>query len=200
MAMNDMQPQELQLALKGLAAKEDDAYIKIYNHYRGQIYHFSRTLVRDDATAEDLAEEVIFDLLRKSFSFNSQSKFSTYLCQIARNKAVDLIRKKKSSEKYLHVNINDESEYEEIPDESRSSNPELAMEDRQTDASYRKCLDKLPDVQKIVLAMDCAMDMTETEIAIEVGCAIGTVKSRLSAARASMQRCLELWRQEVHSA
>jgi DNA-directed RNA polymerase specialized sigma24 family protein len=74
------------------------------------------------------------------------------------------------------------------------------MEDRQTDASYRKCLDKLPDVQKIVLAMDCALDMTETEIAIEVGCAIGTVKSRLSAARASMQRCLELWRQEVHSA
>jgi RNA polymerase sigma-70 factor (ECF subfamily) len=200
MAMIDMQPQELQLALQGLAAGDRFALLKIFLHYRGQIYRFSRIRLRSDADAEEVTQEVFLDLHYKPISFNSQSKFSSYLCGMARNKAVDLIRKKSNADKYPHVDIDDESEYVEIPDESRSSNPELSMEDRQTDARYRKCLDKLPDAQKSVFTMDYVEELTETEIANVVGCAIGTVKSRLSAARASMQKCLGPWRQEVRSA
>lgn len=197
MAMIDMQPQELQLALQGLAAKDGDAFSKIYLHYRDQIYRFSRTLMRDDATAEDVAGDVFYDLLRKPINFNNRSKFSSYLCTIARNKAVDLIRKKKNADKYPPENIDDEPEYPDIPDESRSSNPELALEDLQDDAQFRKCLDRLPDVQKEAIAMRYDEELTETEIAREVECAIGTVKSRLSTARASLQKCLGRWHREV---
>ena len=197
MAMNDMEPQELQLALQGVAAQDRDAYSKIYSHYWDQIYRFSRNQFPDSATAEDVAEDVFFDLLCKPIGFNNQAKFSSYLCKIARNKVVDLIRKKKSADKYPQVNIDDEAECPDIPDDSRSSNPEHALEDRQDDAQFRKCLDKLPDAQKEAISMRCYELLTEAEIASEVGCAIGTVKSRLSTARASLKKCLEPWRREV---
>jgi RNA polymerase sigma-70 factor (ECF subfamily) len=197
MALREMDPQELQHALQGLALGDEAAYTGIYEHYWHQIYHFSRTLTRDDATAQDVAQQVFYDLLVKQINFLGQSKFSSYLCRIAINKAADLGRK--SSDRPNHVNIDDPGEYPDTADESRTSNPELAMEDRQTDASYRRCLDKLPSHQKVVLAC-YSQQMTETEIAKVIECAIGTVKSRLSTARASMRKCLEPWRREVQRA
>jgi RNA polymerase sigma-70 factor (ECF subfamily) len=197
MAMIDMQPQELQLALQGLAAKDDDAFSKIYVHYRNQLCRFSRNLTRDDATAHDVAQLVFYDLWVKQINFMGQSKFSSYLCRIAINKAADLERK--SSVKPIHVGVDDPGEYPDSADESRTSNPELALEDRQTDASYRRCLDKLPSNQKVVMAF-YSQQMTETEIAQVVECAVGTVKSRLSTARASMRKCLDPWRREVQRA
>jgi RNA polymerase sigma-70 factor (ECF subfamily) len=198
MAMIDMNPSELQLALKGLAAKDKAAYRILYRHYHAQIYRFTRNRVGDDHAAHDVTQDVFVDLFRKQIDFQGRAKFSTYLCSMAKNKAVDMLRK--NSVQFTHVELEVEGEHMDIPDESPSSNPELTFEKRQSDARLRRCRDRLPDAQRETVGLRYDDGLTETEVAAQMNCAVGTVKSRLSTARASLKKCLESLHQEVRRA
>ena len=148
-----------------------------------------RTGIKDRATAEDIAQDAFIKAWQASEGFQSKSKVSSWLCAIARNAAIDHMRKHKRM-----VMLGD-NKIPEKPDMSAYSNPEVKMLEEENDksvkASVKTALSKLSDKHAQVIKMYHLDDMSYDEIAKELNIAKGSVMSRLFHARQKMRTFLK---------
>ena len=72
---------------------DNDGLVIIVKTYSDSLVNFICKFVRDRQTAEDLMQDTFVELISKKNKFRNESQFKTYLFRIARNKAVDFIRK-----------------------------------------------------------------------------------------------------------
>ena len=71
----------------------DDASFELLLHkYRSPLVNFLNRMVRDTATAEDLAQEVFLRVYRARKQYNPSAKFTTWLFRIATNLALNSVR------------------------------------------------------------------------------------------------------------
>ena len=68
---------------------------KIISQYLKPVYRFVFGLVGEEAVAEDLTQDVFIKVWKKIKSYNSKYSFKTWLFAVARNTAIDYLRKKK---------------------------------------------------------------------------------------------------------
>ncbi len=66
---------------------------KIYNSYFMQIYSYVMTMVRNPDLAEEITQDVFFKALKTKKPFEGKANEFTWLCAIAKNAAVDVLRK-----------------------------------------------------------------------------------------------------------
>lgn len=66
---------------------------KIYNSYYMKIYSYVMTIIKNPHMAEEITQEVFFKALKTDNSFNGASSEFTYLCAIAKNTCMDILRK-----------------------------------------------------------------------------------------------------------
>lgn len=69
--------------------------VEIIELYSDSLVTFINGFVHDYGTAEDLMQDTYLELIIKKHTFKGESQFKTYLFKIARNKAIDHIRKNK---------------------------------------------------------------------------------------------------------
>ena len=72
---------------------DNEGLVIIVKTYSDSLVNFICKFVRDRQTAEDLMQDTFVELISKKNKFRNESQFKTYLFRIARNKAVDFIRK-----------------------------------------------------------------------------------------------------------
>ncbi|MBQ6807108.1 MAG: RNA polymerase sigma factor [Lachnospiraceae bacterium] len=70
-------------------------YEKLYNSYYMQVYSYVMTIMKDSYYAEDITQEVFYKAMKSSGKFRKDSSESTWLCAIARNTCIDILRKQK---------------------------------------------------------------------------------------------------------
>ena len=92
--MQDLPEKEIQSLLNQIALGDDQAVSRIYLHYQRSLYAFIRLRVADDNDAEEILHDTFMVMCKKPLSFNSGSKFSTWLYAIAKNKTLDWWRRK----------------------------------------------------------------------------------------------------------
>ncbi|HEX9889978.1 MAG TPA: sigma-70 family RNA polymerase sigma factor [Nitriliruptorales bacterium] len=80
--------------IRAAAAGDLDAFERLVRRYQEPVWRFLRGLVSDRALAEDLAQETFLRAFDRLDSFGFRSRFSTWLFQIARNLAVDSLRRR----------------------------------------------------------------------------------------------------------
>lgn len=83
------------LTIKKIIQKDERATLGLYNQYKKPIFHFILRQLNDYHIAEELTQDVFMDFLEGVRDFRFQSSIKTYLFSIARNKVIDVIRKKK---------------------------------------------------------------------------------------------------------
>ncbi len=81
--------------IAGLIKKNDKVIIEFYRQFSPQILRYIRRQLRDYGTAEEVMQDVFLDFIERIRDFHGQSSVKTYLFSIARNKVIDVIRKKK---------------------------------------------------------------------------------------------------------
>src|SRR5271154_4808789 len=86
MARTDVQ---LMLDVK---AGDEASFDFLLRKYRSPLVNFLYRMVRDQATAEDLAQEVFLRVYRARHKYNPSAKFTTWLFRIATNLALNSIR------------------------------------------------------------------------------------------------------------
>ena len=121
---------------------DDDGLVSIIEAYKDRLILYLFSFVKDIYIAEDLAEDVFFKLALRKAPFRGKSTFQTYLFAIARNQAIDYLRRAKRI-KALSERIQVEIKHEENPEELflREENVRVlhrAMEKLSTD--YRDVL------------------------------------------------------------
>src|ERR1700684_3228357 len=82
---------DVQLMLD-VKAGDDASYDFLLQKYRSPLVHFLNRMVRDSATAEDLAQEVFLRVYRARKQYTPSAKFTTWLFRIATNLALNSVR------------------------------------------------------------------------------------------------------------
>lgn len=186
--MEDLPVQFVTALLNRIAQGDDKAATELYRRYYGYVYAYLRYKMGDELAAEEAAQDVLLAVCRKPTSFQGQSKFTTWLCGIANNKAVDWRRK--SGRNVPVADIEDE-----VLEELHDPDPDIVqqMADSQNAEAVRRCVESLPDKHREAVLMAYFEEVGMAEIAERMACPEGTVKSRLSHARAKLLDCLKRW-------
>jgi RNA polymerase sigma-70 factor (ECF subfamily) len=146
----------------------------LFVRHQPKVYRFVLRLVANDATAEDVVNEVFFDLWRQAASFEGRAQLSTWLLAIARNKALTAMRGR------LHGPL-DDAAAEAIPDPAGTA--EEALDASQRGALLRQCLTKLSSAHREIIDLVYYHEKSVDEVAGIIGVPAATVKTRMFYAR-----------------
>jgi len=155
------------------------------------LYNFARWLARDPVEAEDLVQETYMRELGAAHQFDPGSNLKAWLFRILRNAFID--RRRRSQREGSPPSV------EDLDADGERAEP--AMGELQLDQiralvaeDVSAAVHALPESFRTVILLDLE-GMTEAEVANVLGCATGTVKSRLSRARAVLRDRLAAYRQ-----
>lgn len=143
---------------------------------------------------EDALQDVFVVVHKKLDGFDPSLRLRSWLFGIAVRVAVAHRRKA-----HLHRERGD-TELERHLERDTQAGPEAEAMERQGRERLARILDKLTPEKRAVFVMFEIEGKTTVEIAEELGLALGTVYSRLSAARAEFQRALERLHRQQRSA
>jgi RNA polymerase sigma-70 factor (ECF subfamily) len=139
---------------------------------------FARFLARDDAQAQDLVQDAVMRALSKSDQFVPGTNLKAWLTIILRNGFYnDLRRKSRRSEVSIEV-VGDTTS---TPGEQESA---LQVRD------FQRCFAQLTANQREALLLVGASGFSYQDAAQIARCAVGTMKSRVSRARAELERLM----------
>jgi len=175
---NDLSDTEL---LRSMLAGDDEALTLLYRRRQAGVYRFALQMSGSKSIAEDVTQEVFLFLMREGRVFDpARGSVSAFLFGVARNFVLRRLRVE-----YLLAPLNDESD-EDIP-ALQAATDLCPLEDltrAETIESVRKAVLSLPAKYREVVVLCELQDVSYGETAEILGCAIGTVRSRLHRARA----------------
>jgi RNA polymerase sigma-70 factor (ECF subfamily) len=175
-------------ALIASARKGDlDAFNTLVLAYQHQVYNLAYRIMGDEASAADATQEAFISAYKHMESFRGDS-FKSWIFRIVTNACYDELRRRKrrptSSLEGLVGDEDLEIEYD-IPDEGESL--EARVERRELAQAIQIGIETLPPDQRVTLVLSDVQGMSYDEIAAITGANLGTVKSRLSRARAKLR-------------
>ncbi|MGZ4814975.1 MAG: RNA polymerase sigma factor [Terriglobales bacterium] len=175
--------------VKAAQSGDLEAMTWIYERYRRRIYNLCLRMLRDQADAEDLTQDVFVQLFRKISTFRGESAFSTWLHRLAVNMVLMDIRSR-NSKRYSLIpiessNDEDDSLYEQLGREDPGLRTSL---DRMT---ILDAMESLPPGYRMVFLLHDVHGYEHQEIAEILSCSVGNCKSQLHKARLKMRRLIE---------
>jgi RNA polymerase sigma-70 factor, ECF subfamily len=170
-----------------------EAFNRLVLEYQSLVFNLAYRIMGEADSAADASQEAFISAY-KNLRYYRGGSFKAWLLRIVTNACYDELRRRK---RRPAASLDALSVVEKGPDAegeaSLVSHDELPEEyaQRQELARYlQDCLDHLPEDMRTVVVMSDVMAMDYAEIAQSTGAALGTVKSRLSRARARMRDCL----------
>ncbi|MCB9959878.1 MAG: sigma-70 family RNA polymerase sigma factor [Rhodospirillaceae bacterium] len=167
-----------------IAERRDRAALAaLFDHYGPRIKAYLMHRGSDEATAEEVVQEVMVTLWRRAETFDpTRASATTWVFTVARNKRVDLIRREKRP-----ALDPDDPTLQDQPERSA----DLSLELRQDAERLRNALQTLPEEQRSLLHRAFFEDKAHSAIAAETGLPLGTVKSRIRLAMARLRTQLQ---------
>src|SRR5260370_29973757 len=142
-------------------------------------------MVCDSDAALDLTQEVFIKVYNSLARYRSEFKFSTWIYKIARNSAIDHLRRHAVRDQALTSGI--DSERREVAIESRRLTPEQESEREERRSEIESVVRLLPSAYRELIVLRHSHDLSYDEIADVTGLPLGTVKNRLFRAREAMR-------------
>ncbi len=174
-------------------AQEGDvrAFEQLFQQYQRGIYNTIFQMVRNDADAADLTQEVFVRAYRALPRLQTPEAFTAWLYRIAVNLSRNWLRDRgrvRVESLELPGEEGEEGNTREIADPT--PDPEAQTQTREMQQRVQKAVAGLSPDHRAVVTMHHLQEMSVEEIARAMDCSIGTVKSRLSRARDHLKRKL----------
>ena len=181
------------LARAGLGDRA--AFALLYERTSAHLFGVVLRINRDRAQAEDVLQEVYVNVWRAAQSFDAaQSQPLTWLTSIARNRAIDSLRRKQAEPQTQPAPLgNDADEERDVYDDVADNAPgPLALLSQASDArALSKCMEGLTAQQRQSVALAFYDGLSHAEVAEQMRQPLGTVKSWVRRALLSLKSCLE---------
>jgi RNA polymerase sigma-70 factor (ECF subfamily) len=172
-------------------AGDVEAFEKLFNQYHRGIYNTVYQMVRSDADAADLTQDVFVRAWKALPRLEAPEAFTSWLYRIATNLTRNWIRDNtRVRQESLDQPFGEDEEGggREIPD--LSSDPAAAAQTRDVQEVVQRAVEGLSPDHRMVVTLHHLDGMPVEEIAAIMKCSVGTVKSRLSRARDHLRRKL----------
>lgn len=174
---------ELAAALVRAGGGDKAALSRVYDLTAPKLFGVVLPIVREREGAEDVLQDVYLKIWRRAGRFSAERASPiTWLCAIARNSAIDWVRKRGRGQE-VGVDI-----LPEIEDDAPDAEDMLcSKEDRDR---LRRCLEGLQDDHRRSIRLAFFHGLTYSELALRVGVPLGTMKSWIRRGLASLRGCL----------
>jgi RNA polymerase sigma-70 factor (ECF subfamily) len=163
---------------------ESEAFDEIVERHKGAVFRAALAALRNREDAEDVTQETFMTAFRKLETFRGESQLRTWLSRIAWNRSMDQ-RRKGRFRSFLHLDAPDTAELA-----SPEADPERATLAASVHARVKREIDRLPEHLRDTLLLASTGDLDYASIAEMLGVREGTVKSRVSEARAMLRTTL----------
>jgi len=160
---------------------EEEAFAAIYRRWQGGIYRFALQMSGSEAVAEDVTQEVFLRLIREPARFDaSRGSISSFLFGISRNLVLQVLQKRRP---LVSLGVADSENEGDLSQILTAPHDPLADLTRQEGIdALRRAILALPVHYREAVVLCDLEEMSYAEAAQIIGCAVGTIRSRLSRA------------------
>jgi RNA polymerase sigma-70 factor (ECF subfamily) len=178
--------------IRRIVAGEKQLFHDLIRPCERSIYFLLFSLLRNEAEAEDAAQDTVIKVYQNLKNFRGDSQFRTWVLSIARNEGLGRLRKAGSRrEDSLDAEIDDSTgDYTPAILTSWREVPFEALERKELGAILRQAIESLPEIYRNVVLLRDIEEMDVRETATVLGITEGAVKVRLHRARALLQKNL----------
>jgi len=172
-----------------IAQSQEQALAQLYDRYYRLIFSIALAIVDDSDTAEEITLDVFMRVWQKAGTYRAeQAKASTWLTQIARHHAIDVLRRTARMHRFI---VSWDETISHV--ESSGPNPEESAEIALRRERMRAALAQLPPEQRQALILAYFGGYTQSQIADLLVQPLGTIKTRL---RLALRKVHEFLNQE----
>ena len=185
--------------LERLRARDERAFDALVRGYERRVYALVLRMLGSPAEAEDVAQEVFVQVFRAIEQFRGESRLSTWIFRIAvnlsKNRALYLHRRH-TGQRSDNEDAHELGERVPLGAASKGTaavvaRPDQLVEGKQVERIVQRAIAALEDSFRECLLLREVEDMSYDEIAEITGLPVGTVKSRIHRARASVRAFVE---------
>ena len=165
--------------MTAIRSADQTAMAVLYDRYSSIVYSVALRVLRDTGAAEDVLQDIFMQLWRNPGAFDaSRGNISAWLAVIARNRAIDALRRRRPENDIEDVVVSVEHDLVSEADRSRAM-------DR-----VRGALQVMPAPQRSALEMAYFEGLSHSEIAGKTGEPLGTIKTRIRAGLLALRKVL----------
>lgn len=173
-------------------AGDDQAYAQLVTQHKDRVYATVYRLLHNHEDAAEICQDAFVKSYFALDSFRGDAAYATWVIGIALNLARNRIRDRGRKGRDKAVSLEQLQENSVNPATSaHAPNPGQHALAQETVANLEHCLEQLDDGHREVFALRMQDEMTYQDIATACEVPVGTVKSRLNAARRALRDCLE---------
>lgn len=167
-------------AISAIRSGDQSAMAALYDRYSSLVYSVALRVLGDTGAAEDVLQDVFMQLWRNPGLFDSsRGSLGAWLAVIARNRAIDALRKRRPENDIEDVVISVETDLASEADRARAAE------------KVRSVLGSMPAPQRAALEMAYFEGLTHTEIAAKTGEPLGTIKTRIRAGLTTLRKAFQ---------
>lgn len=159
--------------------------------YQNRVYTVAYRIMGDEPSAADAAQDAFIAAYRKIETYRG-GNFKSWLLRIVTNTCYDELRRRKRRPTEGFDDLVSDDALDPPPQLiSNAENPEAYTQRMELSSGIEDCIRGLPDAHRMLVVLRDVEDLDYGEIAATTGLQLGTVKSRLSRARARLRDCLQ---------
>jgi RNA polymerase sigma-70 factor, ECF subfamily len=168
--------------LRRIGAGDEDAMAEFYREHGRVVLAQVRLVTGERVLAEEIVQDTMLAVWRGAGSFRGESSVRSWVIAIARRQTRDRLRRRR-------LRVVDEAFLADQP--GPGPGPEVMALDRAELAEVMSAIRDLASAHREVLGLAFGSGLSLAEVAAVLGIPVGTVKSRLAAARTALNRALE---------
>ena len=169
------------------------AFAELVDKYKQPVMNFVYRSLRDEAEAEDLAQNVFLQVFKSRARYERTAKFSTWLFTIARNLCLNEIRRRSrhpaDSLDQAHAEHDDQPR-QQFEDKSNVAPPEKLLQGELAQ-KIEEALAGLPESQRTAILLCRQEELSYEEIAEILGCSLSATKSLIHRGRETLKEKLK---------
>lgn len=167
-----MEQAKIELLVIEMQLGNDSAFKEVFDYFQPLLLRFSYKTCRNEQMAKDAVQNSWLKISKSINKLNDPRTFKSWLYQMVRWQSLDLIKKAKKDP----IDFTDQELNSVDSDQNAETSPSLLA-----------LIDLLPDIDRQAIYLFYLEEMTLNEIAIILSTPIGTIKSRLNRARATLK-------------
>jgi RNA polymerase sigma-70 factor, ECF subfamily len=165
--------------VSGVRAGHEPAMAALYDRHSGVVYSVALRVLGDTGRAEDVLQDVFLQLWRNPGAFDSaRGNMGAWLAVIARNRAIDALRKRRPESDIEVVVISVQPNLVEAAEQSRALQ------------KVRNAMAAMAPPQRSALELAYFEGLTHSEIAARTGEPLGTIKTRIRAGLLALRQAV----------